>query len=403
MAVPEWGPEVEGFKWLRPRANGVYYIRRKIEGSWRSISLNTGDLEQAKKGYIRQIGKPLPPASDNIRCGKAFKAFILRAKLAESTRKKYEADWRNYASDFLASKRAADVQPRDIIQVLEAARYSVRTGEALSEDTRHAIYVMLSAFFSSCTKEPTRYRIDNPVAAIGDAYRPDTSESGVIPDEVVLSDEEIASIAAVAGIANNPAIRAEYVGAIQRQFICEFMPLVGARLGEILGLKLTDWKRLNGGELHIERQVDRYAKASDEEAWFIPLKGKKGTVGAVVRVVPLRPEAIDLLTAYVDRGSREGWLKPGGLLLPSVEQTPRSVAHVSDQIRKAAEKALGRRVVSHWFRHTFASNLLANGASLEQIAELLGNSVEVCRKRYAHRVNRAAHNRRIVALMQGTG
>lgn len=38
----------------------------------------------------------------------------------------------------------------------------------------------------------------------------------------------------------------------------------------------------------------------------------------------------------------------------------------------------------HNFRHSFATDLLARGASMEDVAALLGNSIKVCEKHYSH-------------------
>jgi len=44
------------------------------------------------------------------------------------------------------------------------------------------------------------------------------------------------------------------------------------------------------------------------------------------------------------------------------------------------------------FRHTFGSHLAQKGESLYKIAELMGNSPEICRKHYAALVPEKMHN-----------
>ena len=41
------------------------------------------------------------------------------------------------------------------------------------------------------------------------------------------------------------------------------------------------------------------------------------------------------------------------------------------------------RAHAHRFRHTLATELLGNGASFEEVADILGNSPEIVRKHYA--------------------
>lgn len=50
---------------------------------------------------------------------------------------------------------------------------------------------------------------------------------------------------------------------------------------------------------------------------------------------------------------------------------------------RKAEKEAGVRIKPHWFRHTVGTKLRANGNTYEAIADMLGNTVEVCRQRYS--------------------
>lgn len=72
----------------------------------------------------------------------------------------------------------------------------------------------------------------------------------------------------------------------------------------------------------------------------------------------------------------ETWcrLTPKG---PPAEQSLREWYH------KAFALA-GVKIKPHWFRHTVATKLRNDGQSYEDIADLLGNTVEVCRERYSH-------------------
>ena len=47
------------------------------------------------------------------------------------------------------------------------------------------------------------------------------------------------------------------------------------------------------------------------------------------------------------------------------------------------EKSGVERAHAHRFRHTLATRLLGRGATFEQVADILGNSVEIVRKHYA--------------------
>jgi len=51
---------------------------------------------------------------------------------------------------------------------------------------------------------------------------------------------------------------------------------------------------------------------------------------------------------------------------------------------KYGEDVMGDDIVMYSCRHTFATRKLAQGYSIEIVAELLGNSVKVCLQHYAH-------------------
>lgn len=368
--VPEWGQPVDPFRpYLRLRRGKVWYIKRKAG----NVRLST-DLDEAKILYDAELGKTV---SDNrtIRCRQAWDTYIDEHPLAPTTRKRYQGIWSKWASPLLAGMRVSEVQPRDIIRVLDRMR-----AHGVSSDNG---YRALSSFFRSCTKEPTRYRADTPVASIGKKYIP-SSETGQVDEEVVvLSDETIEAMAGIAEVIGNPERLDERMNAVQTATIIRLQSQVGARIAELLGLYVSDIK---DDRLHIERQVAADFQASLPDSWFRNLKGRKGTIGNARRVVRLSPKAKQVLYAYVEQGVLEGWLKMNGLLFPNAAGRPRASGHVITKITEVHRLASTGVSGTHCFRHTAASRWLMNGATLEEVANLLGNTPEVVRTRYGHLV-----------------
>ena len=71
-----------------------------------------------------------------------------------------------------------------------------------------------------------------------------------------------------------------------------------------------------------------------------------------------------------------------GWLLPSPHGTRWEPDYLSHDLRAANEVA-GLRWSSLDYRHTFGSQLAQRGVSLYQIAALMGNSPDTCRRHYA--------------------
>jgi integrase len=88
---------------------------------------------------------------------------------------------------------------------------------------------------------------------------------------------------------------------------------------------------------------------------------------------PIIPISADLLAVL----KREDETKTGSFLL----------GH-SGQIRKSFERFCDKHdfasVTAHTFRHTFATRLAQNGASMVEIAQLLGDSIMTVEKNYLH-------------------
>lgn len=64
-------------------------------------------------------------------------------------------------------------------------------------------------------------------------------------------------------------------------------------------------------------------------------------------------------------------------------QNKKLSSHKLYRIYRRVRKETGVSFVPHHFRHSFASKARASGADYSEIADFLGNSVEVCRRRYA--------------------
>jgi len=136
-----------------------------------------------------------------------------------------------------------------------------------------------------------------------------------------------------------------------------FAAMTGARLGEILNLT---WDRvdMNNRVALIESSVSYQVK------------------GGKMRSIPLNETAYQVLSSFPDRQGLVFKGRRGGRANPN---------YVSKTFRNIARKTtLDKRLHFHSLRHTFASLLVQNGASLFHVQKLLGHSSSRVTEVYAH-------------------
>jgi integrase len=140
----------------------------------------------------------------------------------------------------------------------------------------------------------------------------------------------------------------------------------GARPGELVNARTTDWDEELGAVVY-------YADDRRREDEFRHKNAKHKD-----RFIYFTGEALDMVRELVKA-------RPSGsVLFPSNRGTPYrkgSVISYFEQMRRR----LGMPNLSPYsYRHTFATNWLVAGKSIEILGELLGNSPQTIRKHYAH-------------------
>ncbi len=132
--------------------------------------------------------------------------------------------------------------------------------------------------------------------------------------------------------------------------LLELLYAAGVRAGEAVGLNVAD--------LDLPERLLR-------------VMGK----GGKQRVVPLAAPARDAVRRWLDDGrpSLAGAREPALFVnYRGTRLSSRSVGRIVDAV--LARTAIHHHVSPHWFRHSFATHLLENGADLRVVQELLGHS-----------------------------
>jgi len=134
--------------------------------------------------------------------------------------------------------------------------------------------------------------------------------------------------------------------------------------------------------LRISELCDARLEHFDPEAAFIRVTGK----GNKTRLVPVGQQAITAIRKYLDKERPElVTRKSGSQIFLSVRGKPLTPARVWQIIKSATARAgLDENVYPHLLRHSFATHLLANGADLRVIQEMLGHADISTTQIYTH-------------------
>ena len=145
--------------------------------------------------------------------------------------------------------------------------------------------------------------------------------------------------------------------------ILETFYATGLRVSELAGLTLDS--------LHFEAEYVRCVGKGDKE-----------------RVVPIGRKAMEAVRAWLERGRPEYAARSrGGAREVFLSRLGRPLGRVAlwRHVRAYARRAGIRKEISpHVLRHSFASHLLANGASLRTIQEMLGHADIATTQIYTH-------------------
>jgi len=129
------------------------------------------------------------------------------------------------------------------------------------------------------------------------------------------------------------------------------------------GLRVSELQALNVADINLER---------DE----IPVRGK----GGKVRVVFLSESAHQILSAYLKMIPESD-----ALILNKIDGDRLTVRSIERIVAKYAKEAgITKNVSPHTLRHTFATDLLINGADLRSVQSLLGHANVSTTQIYTH-------------------
>jgi integrase len=146
----------------------------------------------------------------------------------------------------------------------------------------------------------------------------------------------------------------------------------GLRVSEAAGLT-EDRVNWFAGEILVDRQLGQRAPYP-----LVPLKNSKRCPS---RVVPMPPFVHEALSRHIETNG----LGERGLIFTASLGGPMVPARLSRPLHTAAQRVgLPDTVTFHTLRHSYATELIAQGVSETDVAELIGDTVAMVHTTYGH-------------------
>lgn len=305
------------------------YIRRRTLGLFDPW----GDAPQRTGATVPEAATPY------------FKAKR-RAGGAASTHDKDEHLLGQFAAHLPAGAALSSVTPKHVEAFLN--RPSKRGGGPLSNGSKNRNRATLSAFFGWAVKNGMATA--NPAAEVGPWGREDNRRDHVTPADV---EAILRAITA-----------AEVASGVSRQWLRDWIVFgagSGLRPGEMAGLR---WSAVHLGAQAVE--VCKHARGKTKNSR---------------RTVHVTGDAL----AVLRRRQGERTTEADGPVFTGAKGGPISVGYATKRLQAFGEKAgLSKNVVTYGLRHGYGTNLTAASKPVTDVSRMMGTSVGMLEKHYAH-------------------
>ena len=253
-----------------------------------------------------------------------------------------------YLHDVELLRRFAEpmgVEPQDVTEENLRSLFKQLNETGIAVTTQCRILSGLRAFFRMMVI--SEVLPDNPAEHIAMPTRPKH-----LPD--VLDDSEIEAI--------QRTFNLSFPGPARNNVIVEVLYGCGLRVSELVNLKLSN--------IYAEEQMLQIFGKGDKERW-----------------VPINPHALKLLQDYILTIRSQLPVVPGEEKYVFLNLRGRHLSRIAvfQFIKEAVEKAGIHKTVSpHSLRHSFATELVQNGADLRAVQEMLGHENLATTEIYTH-------------------
>lgn len=290
----------------------------------------------------------------------AIRNFLEHCEIEKNQSKRTLVNYQHYLGRFLEFTKDTELSKINLEMVkkyrLFLNRFEFRPNEPLSVKTQNYHIIALRAFLKYCAKQDWK------------TLEPEKIELSKIPDRTVeyLTREELERLFEAVDTSNIIGLR--------NRAIMEFLYSTGLRISELTSLN-RDQVNLERGEFQVRG------------------KGRK------MRIVFLSERAKTWITDYLEErddgyeplflNHRRARKKKEGAVTMKGEHRRLTDYTIQEMVRRTAyEAGIVKKVTPHVLRHSFATELLINGADIRSVQEMLGHASITTTQIYTHLTNK---------------
>jgi integrase len=341
------------------RRGDTYEITYRDSGGHQRLKTVEGGLMAARKALTaakaeRNAGTPVT-ADPRLKFDTAADAWLAQyaePNLRPGTVKSYRTALKRLRPTF-GNRRLTEITPSMVAKYVKSKQAAGLKGE-----TVRVHLTTMGAIFRYARRH-LGYAGLPPTAALDRLERPNVSDAR---ERRALTSSEVAAI-----IEHAPE---------RVRLLFRFAIETGMRMSEVLGLVWSDLDLSDRPAVNVTAQLSRTGERA-------PLKTRNSK-----RRVLITSELAAALKAH-KLASR--YSADDDFVFASKRGAGRNYSNVARDLAATVERAgLDDGVTFHWFRHTFASRLIAAGWPVTDVASMVGDTVPTLTKVYAHAFDMAA-------------
>ncbi|MBV1759247.1 MAG: site-specific integrase [Dethiosulfatibacter sp.] len=336
--------------------------------------VSKSEAKRMKKDYLEQLESGVDPDLSKQSLARAMNTWLWEIEKNSgnktSTFERYEMTFRLYVKN--SSLGLVILSDLKKLHVQKYYNDLMRLGKSTSIiDNLHKL---LSKFFVYACSEA--YILKNPLIGLKKP-KAENSESVIDDEELKIETftrEEVKKI--IESLKRNTKLR----------YIVFFAVFTGCRIGEILAL---DKKDISDGFVNINKMVKSVKVFKDPDNYHYEIKITKPKTKGSVRKIPL-PEILQKELIRLDVLVKREKVRIGSayernsLLFPSLTGTYIDSRNLTRSWKRALESAGVPYKKLHALRHTYATRLFEEGASILTVSKLLGHGSIKTTEIYTH-------------------